>query len=76
MKTPRIPLTIRQSQGWLPVVHAAECDADDNCPICHEPYADCRHPGPTQDGFEYREIRGRLLARPRARGTCDASQEA
>jgi hypothetical protein len=61
--------------GWVPVVHAAEClningepaGEDDEpliCPICEIDYAECPCPGPHQeDEFEYQEAGGRLWAR-------------
>lgn len=49
---------------WVPVVFAAECDEDGNCPRCGTDFAECPCPGPTQDGFEYREFDGVLYARP------------
>jgi hypothetical protein len=50
---------------WLRVVFAAECDEAGNCPICKTiDFAECRHPGPTQeDEYEYRERNGVLEAR-------------
>jgi hypothetical protein len=49
---------------WRPVVFAADCDEDGNCPECHEDFADCDCPGPTQeDDFEYDEREGVLMAR-------------
>ena len=48
--------------GWRPVVFAADCD-DDLCP-CGRDYAEeCVNPGPTEDGFEYVEIHGRLYGK-------------
>lgn len=51
------------SDGWVPVVFAADCDEDGDCPVCGIDYAECPCPGPTQDGYEYRTIEGRLMAR-------------
>jgi hypothetical protein len=48
---------------WLPVVFAADCDDDGNCPRCGIDFAECDCPGPTQDGFEYMERDGVLYAR-------------
>ena len=48
---------------WLDVVWSADCDEDGNCPVCGTDYADCPCPGPTQDGYEYREQDGRLQAK-------------
>lgn len=51
-------------QPWQRVVFAAECDEDGNCPICKTiDFADCPCPGPTQDGYEYRETAHGLFAR-------------
>jgi hypothetical protein len=49
--------------GWRRVTFAADCDEDGNCPVCGIDYADCDCPGPTQDGFDYRERDGELWAR-------------
>lgn len=49
---------------WRRVVFASECNEDGECP--RHPgvdFADCPCPGPTQDGYEYRTIRGALYAR-------------
>lgn len=54
--------------GWRRVVFASDLEA---CKMCGEPwcdihdmhYADCECIGPTQDGYEYKEIRGILFAR-------------
>lgn len=49
---------------WRPVIFIADCDEDDNCPLCKVDYADCPCPGPTQgDEFEYADIKGVLMAR-------------
>ena len=48
---------------WTRVVFAADCDEDDNCPICGIDFGDCPCPGPTQEGWEYRVRRGILEAR-------------
>jgi hypothetical protein len=48
---------------WRPVVFSADCDEDGNCPRCRIDFADCDCPGPTQDGYEYKAIKGRLMAR-------------
>lgn len=50
---------------WFRVVFAADCDEDGNCPIHELDFAECSCPGPTQDGWEYREFDGILYARPR-----------
>lgn len=50
--------------GWQRVVFAAECDEDGNCPACHDDFADCDCPGPTQDDeYEYEVFGGHLMAR-------------
>lgn len=48
---------------WRAVVFAADCDEDGNCPKCGTDFAECPCPGPTQDGYEYRTMYGRLYAR-------------
>jgi hypothetical protein len=62
--------------GWARVSFAADCTGDtddpdepgDICSICGLDYCDdCQCPGPTQDGHEYREIDGVLMARPTRR---------
>ena len=58
----------QQSSGswtgeWVPVVFAADCDEEGNCPVCGIDYAECGCPGPTQDGYEYEEIGGAMYAR-------------
>lgn len=52
--------------GWREVVYAAECDTEGDgfCP-CGFDYSDeCTQPGPTQDGYEYKEQDGILYGRP------------
>jgi DNA (cytosine-5)-methyltransferase 1 len=56
-------------ESWQPVVFAADCEGYPDsdliyCPLCGEEYADCVHPGPTMDGYEYKEFDGVLFARP------------
>jgi len=48
---------------WLPVVFAADCDEDGNCPVCGIDYAECLCPGPTEDDVEYDERDGVLYGR-------------
>lgn len=48
---------------WQKVVFAAECDEGGNCPVCETDFVDCPCPGPTQEGYEYKEIDGVLHAR-------------
>lgn len=55
--------------GWVKVKLADECERCDCCdePFCSEHgdhYADCACVGPTQDGYEYKEVNGQLFARP------------
>lgn len=52
-------------RGWTEVVFSADCDADGNCPKCKADFAECPCPGPTQDGYQYREVSGVLWARKR-----------
>lgn len=49
--------------SWKKVVFSVDCDEDGNCPNCEIDFADCPCPGPTQDGYEYREFNGVLYAR-------------
>jgi DNA (cytosine-5)-methyltransferase 1 len=53
----------QDSREWRKVSFAGDCDEYGNCSICGFEYSDCGCPGPTQDGFEYREHGGELLAR-------------
>jgi len=54
---------------WRRVSFAADCiggdknEPGDICSICGEDYCDFDCPGPTQDGYEYREVNGVLYAR-------------
>lgn len=54
---------------WKKVVFASDCRAceacgEPVCPTCHDHYADCECPGPTQDDmYEYREDKDILMAR-------------
>ena len=55
---------------WTAVVFASDCGIDedtgefnDECPSCGGVYSECRCIGPTQDGYEYKEINGILYAR-------------
>ena len=53
--------------GWTPVLFASDCtgdrdDGDLECP-CKIDYLDCRCPGPTEDGIQYRTIDGVLYGR-------------
>jgi len=53
--------------GWKPVVFAGDWVDDDDESYCEwhgKDYADCFCYGPTQDGLEYTEKNGTLLARP------------
>jgi len=45
---------------WLPVVFAAECTEDGDCPRCEGDYTECPCPGPTEDEVEY-DIRDKTL---------------
>lgn len=56
---------------WTLVVFANDCYAEEwdkdreciICPICYEQYEDCPCPGPTQDGYIYKVIEGKLYAK-------------
>ena len=53
---------------WKKVVFAADLEY---CPVCGEPYcrkcndhyADCKCLGPTQDGVEYKKVKGVVFGR-------------
>jgi hypothetical protein len=64
-----------QESTWKRVSFAAECnqlpewegtdEPGELCSICGLDYCEeCQCPGPTQDGMEYKEIEGVLMARP------------
>lgn len=61
----RRPANAGEAQGGrtLGDAHACECDDDGNCPVCGTDFAECGCPGPTQDGYEYRDGPDGLLAR-------------
>lgn len=46
------------------VVFAADCDEDDNCPVCHLDSGECACPGSDMDDHDYTFIGGVLHARP------------
>lgn len=48
---------------WQLVSFSSDCDEEGNCMICGIDYAECECPGPTQDGYEYKEHDGILFAR-------------
>ena len=49
---------------WKMVVFSSDCDEYGNCPVCgDQDFGDCPCPGPTQDGYEYKERDGKLWAR-------------
>jgi len=48
---------------WKLVVFSADCEDDGSCPMCGIDYAECPCPGPTMDGWEYKEVDGVLWAR-------------
>jgi hypothetical protein len=54
--------------GWRRVSYSADCVDNEQeegiCSLCNEKYSDCPCPGPTQDGMEYQEFYGVLMARP------------
>lgn len=57
--------------GWMPVMFSADYDEDGNCPVCGIEFAECAHPGPTQDEMEYTEKHGVLFARPESQPSWD-----
>lgn len=56
---------------WKRVSFAADCTGSDwwdeeagsLCSICGEDYVECECPGPTMDGYEYKEIDGVMYGR-------------
>ena len=58
-----------ESDEWQQVSFSADClggDEDElgyECSICGQDYSECGCPGPTQDGYEYKEINGEMYAR-------------
>ena len=58
-----------QPVDWQKVSFASDClggDGDElgyECSICTQDYTECGCPGPTQDGYEYKEFNGELYAR-------------
>jgi len=58
-----------ESDEWQRVSFSADClggDEDElgyECSICGQDYSECGCPGPTQDGYEYKEINGEMYAR-------------
>lgn len=48
---------------WKKVSFAADATSEGNCSICGQEYGECPCPGPTQEGYEYKEIKGELYAR-------------
>jgi len=61
--------TQAQPVDWQKVSFASDClggDGDElgyECSICTLDYTECGCPGPTQDGYEYKEFNGELYAR-------------
>lgn len=58
------------AEGWQRVSFASDClggsalEPGDICSICILDYGnDCKCPGPTQEGYEYKEEDGTLYAR-------------
>lgn len=49
--------------GWQRVVFSDDTDEDGNCPVCGVDYSYCPCPGPTQDGWEYKTVRGIMYAK-------------
>jgi hypothetical protein len=52
-----------KNKFWQRVAFAADCDEAGNCPVCKIDYAECKCPGPTQDGYEYKFVKGEMFAR-------------
>lgn len=52
------------SPGWEPDPDEQDPEPGDLCSLCGKDYGDtCTCPGPTQDGYEYEEQGGELMAR-------------
>jgi len=53
------------SDCFCPLCADQMCECEDSiCSICNKYYSsDCTCPGPTQDGYEYQEFHGELMAR-------------
>lgn len=49
------------SNDWQRVIFSADCDEDGDCPVCGIDYAECACPGPTMDGYEYREDKAGVM---------------
>lgn len=58
------PTKIIPPKGWKEVVWGADCDDDGNCPVCKTDYATCECIGPTQEGIQYKTIKGFFFGRP------------
>ena len=59
---------MKADNDWKRVVFASECKPcgmcrEPICRYCYEHYADCDCPGPTQDEYEYKEVKGRMYAK-------------
>jgi len=53
--------------AYREVVHAADCDADGNCPWCKVDFAECPCPGPTSEDTEFiTHLHDRLWGKPMA----------
>ena len=57
-----------KNNKWVKIVFAAdlkECDCceDKWCPKCKSHYSECECLGPTQDGVEYKTVKGVLYGR-------------
>lgn len=48
---------------WQDELPACPCCGEPYCPICDDHHADCECPGPTSDGYEFKEVDGVLYAR-------------
>ena len=59
-----------QAVDWQKVSFASDClgggedELGYECSICTQDYTECGCPGPTQDGYEYKDFNGELYARP------------
>lgn len=58
---PRIYWGAWDTSDFRPVRFASDCDDDGNCPDCGIDYAECKCPGPTEDGVVYTEVAGELF---------------
>lgn len=62
----RLPFPKHYEQNWQIVIMISDCkevDGEYYCPVCELEYSECKHPGPMQDGYEYKIEDEKLLAK-------------